>query len=239
MTLHVLLSGVVGSTAYGLDRPGSDIDRLGVFAASTGQLLGLRRPKRRFVSHDPDVTMHEVGRWCALALNCNPTVMEVVWLPEDLYETITPRGHELIALRRQFLSAKQVRNSYLGYASGQLKKLKASNVKFPDGRLAGKQARHVGRLLFQGLMLYTTGSLPVRLPPHMVQRCEGLGDLAEAGDLSAVDLTLAEYERQFDLCRSALPDRPDEPNIERWLRHTRQELLRVDIADIETENGAS
>ncbi|GAA1913626.1 hypothetical protein GCM10009753_52280 [Streptantibioticus ferralitis] len=34
-TMHVLLSGTVGSTAYGLAHKGSDIDRLGVFAAPT------------------------------------------------------------------------------------------------------------------------------------------------------------------------------------------------------------
>ena len=38
---NVLLSGIVGSTAYGLDTKDSDVDRLGVFAAPTEKLLGL------------------------------------------------------------------------------------------------------------------------------------------------------------------------------------------------------
>jgi predicted nucleotidyltransferase len=36
----MLLLGVVGSVAYGLNRPDSDRDRLGVYAAETGALLG-------------------------------------------------------------------------------------------------------------------------------------------------------------------------------------------------------
>lgn len=40
----VLLSGVVGSTAYGLAGPHSDVDRLGVFAVATAALHGLHPP---------------------------------------------------------------------------------------------------------------------------------------------------------------------------------------------------
>ncbi len=40
----VLLAGIVGSTAYGLAGPDSDVDRLGVFAAPTLSLLGLDAP---------------------------------------------------------------------------------------------------------------------------------------------------------------------------------------------------
>ncbi|MFD7300744.1 DNA polymerase beta superfamily protein, partial [Streptomyces pharetrae] len=38
---NILLSGVVGSTAYGLAHEDSDVDRLGVFAAPTESLHGL------------------------------------------------------------------------------------------------------------------------------------------------------------------------------------------------------
>ncbi len=41
----VLLSGIVGSTAYGLAGPGSDVDRLGMFAAPTLDLLRLDPPR--------------------------------------------------------------------------------------------------------------------------------------------------------------------------------------------------
>ena len=40
---HVILSGIVGSTAYGLNNEGSDVDRLGVFAVPTRALFGLKQ----------------------------------------------------------------------------------------------------------------------------------------------------------------------------------------------------
>ena len=101
---NILLSGVVGSTAYGLARAGSDVDRLGIFATPTLAMVGLSRPKDSIVHTNPDRSLHEVGKWCSLALGGNPTVMELVWLPDDLYETRTPLGDQLIAIRTAFLS---------------------------------------------------------------------------------------------------------------------------------------
>lgn len=78
---NVLLSGIVGSVAYGLDTEDSDIGRLGVFAAPTERLLGLHPPKPSIVSSKPDATFHEAGKFAALALKVNPTITELMWLP--------------------------------------------------------------------------------------------------------------------------------------------------------------
>jgi len=78
--MDVLLAGVVGSTAYGLDGPDSDVDRLGVFAAPTIAFHGLTRPRESDVTTAPDQTLHEAGKFCRLALGGNPTVGELMWL---------------------------------------------------------------------------------------------------------------------------------------------------------------
>lgn len=84
----ILLSGVVGSTAYGLDTADSDVDRLGLFAAPTVAFHGLHRPQESHVTIHPDATYHEAAKWIRLALGGNPTVTELVWL--DQYEVTTP-----------------------------------------------------------------------------------------------------------------------------------------------------
>ena len=109
-----LLVGVVGSTAYGLAGPNSDLDRLGVFAAPAAAFHGLNFPKETHVTVKPDATFHEARRYAQLALAGNPTTMELMWLPPALYETMTESGKELISIRRAFLSAKRVRDAYLG-----------------------------------------------------------------------------------------------------------------------------
>src|SRR4051812_49345438 len=121
---NVLLSGIVGSTAYGLAGPGSDIDRLGVYAAPTVQVPGFNPPAGRAattVTTKPDVTFHEAGKFAALCLQANPTVIELMWLPDELYEARIALGDQLIGIRSAFLSAARVKDAYLGYAAQQFK----------------------------------------------------------------------------------------------------------------------
>jgi predicted nucleotidyltransferase len=50
--MHILLEGIVGSVAYGLDGPDSDVDRLGIFAYDTVRLYRLDPPRESIVN-DP------------------------------------------------------------------------------------------------------------------------------------------------------------------------------------------
>lgn len=220
--MNILLSGIVGSTAYGLDRPGSDVDRLGIYAVDTVELHGLHRPQQSHVTTNPDVTYHEAAKWCGLALGGNPTVMELVWLPDDLYEIRTELGKELISLRSAFLSAKCVRNAYLGYATQQFKKLEArgDGTFGPDlAHRTAKHARHMNRLLIQGFELWTTGALTPRLDHP--QDVWSFGARVSLGDPTAARELLENYEAAFDSNPSVLPDTPDEAAVELWLRKVR------------------
>ncbi|MFF9163656.1 DNA polymerase beta superfamily protein [Streptomyces longwoodensis] len=223
---NVLLSGIVGSTAYGLARAGSDVDRLGLFAAPTEDLHGLHRPAESHVSTAPDRTLHEAAKWCRLALGGNPTVMELVWLPDALYEVRTPLGDELIGIRASFLSAGRVRDAYLGYATQQFRKLLSRSAgplppEVPQatrGRTA-KHARHLRRLCEQGFELYRTGELTIRVDdPDAYHR---FGEQV-AADPGAAEPLLRRFEAAFAETRSALPDVPDEAPAEAWLRRVRR-----------------
>lgn len=220
--MNILLSGVVGSTAYGLATPSSDVDRLGLFATPTASLLGLRAPEESHVTAAPDRTLHEAAKWCRLALGGNPTVTELVWLPDDLYEVRTGLGEELIGIRSAFLSAARVREAYLGYATQQFRKLENRG----DGafssdtrRRTAKHARHLARLLHQGLELYATGELRIRLEDP--QWYLDFGERVAGGDLEEARRRLAEAETGFAGVHTPLPDRPDEETVEKWLRRVR------------------
>jgi uncharacterized protein len=218
----VLLAGIVGSTAYGLATPDSDVDRLGVFAAPTQALLGLHEPKWSRVTTGPDQTLHEAKKWCKLALGGNPTVMELVWLPEDLYEVRTELGDELIGIRRAFLSAQRVRDAYFGYATQQFRRLENrgdGSFSADTRKRTAKHARHLARLLHQGRELYTTGDLRIRLSDPQWYR--DFGDRVAGGGLDDASALLAQAEADFDAARTPLPDRPDENTVEKWLLRVR------------------
>ncbi|GIF70898.1 nucleotidyltransferase domain-containing protein [Asanoa siamensis] len=215
--MSVLLMGVIGSTAYGLAGPHSDVDRLGVFAVPTAELHGLERPAESTVSHEPDVTLHEAAKFCRLALAGNPTVTELLWLPDRLYETRAPLGDELIALRHAFLSARRVREAYLGYATKQFRLL-ANRTGDYDPRVA-KHARHLMRLCHQGLHTYRTGEVRVELDDPRAFR--DFGERVAAGDLDVARSMLAEHEAAFAATVTPLPESPDVPPVEAWLRRVR------------------
>jgi predicted nucleotidyltransferase len=218
--MHILLQGVVGSTAYGLAGPDSDIDRLGVFALPTQRFFHLDAPKDSHVSHNPDVTMHEAAKAARLILGGNPTCAEILWLEE--YEVRTPLGAEMTAIREAFLSAKRTKDAYLGYATQQFKKLLTRGdgrfgSDIPDGRTA-KHARHLMRLVDQGYELYTTGNLRIRLEDP--QRYLDFGEQVAADPQVAVPF-MAAAEEKFNTARTVLPDEPRTPVVQAWLNRVR------------------
>jgi hypothetical protein len=197
------------------------VDRLGMFALPTLALLGLGAPRESRVSKDPDVTFHEAGKAVRLFLSGNPTAMELLWLPEELYETRTPLGDEAIGLRSAFLSARRTKAAYLGYATQQLRKLQLrdeGSSAAPPGRIA-KHARHLMRLVEQGFELYTTGSVRIRLSDP--ERYFAFGARVEA-DASAATPFMADAEARFAAARTVLPAEPDYAAAEAWLLKVRR-----------------
>lgn len=219
--MKMLLSGIVGSTAYGLAGPDSDVDRLGVYAAPTIDLHGLHPPldkQATVVLHEPgDATYHEALKFANLCLGGNPTLTELLFL--DSYEVETELGRELVAIRSAFLSAPRVRDAYYGYATAQFKRLLATG-QFASKQRArvAKHARHMLRLLDQGLELYTTGHLTIRVADP--QRCLEFGERV-AEDPEAAGPALAEAEAKFNAARSPLPDKPNTGPVEKWLHRVR------------------
>ncbi|MDI5961615.1 DNA polymerase beta superfamily protein [Streptantibioticus silvisoli] len=217
--MNVLLSGVVGSVAHGLAHEGSDVDRLGMFAVPTERLHGLHRPRESHVSTGPDVTLHEAGKAVRLILACNPTAGELLWLAR--YETRTPLGDELVAMRGRLLSERAVRDAYLGYARQQFRKLLARDPA-TDPAKAAKHARHLVRLVRQAEQLHRTGHLTLRVEdPDAVRE---LGESFAAAPLRA-ETFLARAADRLD-APGVLPEAPDEAAADAWLRRVRAAFYR-------------
>ena len=218
---NLLLSGIVGSQAYGLANEQSDADRLGIFAAPTLGLCGLSEPKESHVYSEPaDAAFHEVGKFARLALACNPTVLELLWL--DDYELTTPLGRKLIDIRSSFLSAPRVYDAYLGYARSQFRKLqmRADGTFSSDtANRSAKHARHMARLINQGLELYTTGHLTIR-----VQDPDWYRDFSRQSPDEWTQW-FASMEHEFATATTQLPYRPNADDVEQWLNLVRIENL--------------
>lgn len=224
MAINPLLQAIVGSTAYGLNTPTSDVDRLGVFAYDTEDFFGLESPKESIVKTNPDVTQHEAAKVARLLLSCNPTVTELLWLPDYLYELVTPLGMSLIDIRTSFLSAQRVKDAYLGYATQQFQRLlNRGDGKFDSdtGNRTAKHARHLKRLTVQGFQLYTTRTMQIRLEDP--QSYHDFGHAVTRNPQVAVDY-MAKVEDNFKNATTILPAEPNKAPVLRWLKKVRRDF---------------
>lgn len=216
--MKTILAGIVGSTAYGLNTENSDIDKLGVYLADTEQFWSLDKPEETIVQTSPDVTMHEIEKYLRLALKCNPTLLELLWLPEELYTEKMPGwGDSLINLREYFLSSSCVISAYGGYAYQQAKKFKEST-----SQRKYKHVIHCFRLLRQGKELLTTGNITLK-----VQNPEEYHSFHTMNDWDIIMKFEKEY-KQFNSIYSCLADKPALYKINAFLHNIRFHSLWTD-----------
>jgi predicted nucleotidyltransferase len=221
----------VGSQAYGLAGPESDTDILVVAAAPTVEFHGLRPPTGKAASRvlqNPDITTHEAGKFLGLALSCNPTITELLWLPADGYITTEPLGRELVEIRQRLLSARRVRDAYLGYATQQFKRLCDRGTSFSSDtrNRTEKHARHLLRLVHSGLSLHLTGTLEVRLSdPDRYREFGRIVATDRERGLQLAEAAISTTADAMDSSPSVLSDHADEEAAEQWLRRVRREFL--------------
>jgi len=122
---HLLLEGISGSRAYGLDVPGSDTDYRGVFILPKKKFYGLYYTDQVNSSTNDEV-FYELRRFGELLCKNNPNILEMLNIPSDcvvyrhpLFERFQPDD---------FLS-KLCRDTFAGYAITQIKKAKGLNKK--------------------------------------------------------------------------------------------------------------
>ncbi|WP_230421387.1 nucleotidyltransferase domain-containing protein [Actinomadura soli] len=205
---HTILSVVTGSRAYGLATDGSDVDRRGVYAAPAPLFWRFTKPPTHLDGPLPEQFSWELERFCELALDANPTVLECLWSP--LVEKVTPEGEELLAVRRAFLS-RRVHRTFLRYAQAQFRKLEGDLRN--GGAPRWKHVMHMLRLLVSGAHLVRHGEPRVDVGDLRdrllaVRRGEVGWDEIEAWRAALT----ADLDAAAD--RSPLPPEPDRAAVE-------------------------
>lgn len=197
------LVGLSGSHAYGTNNPDSDFDYRGVFLAPTNDFLGVSTATEQYVREEPDITLFEAKKFFQLALQGNPNILEILWLPEYLH-VHEVYGQAMLALRHAVLS-EQVEKRYLGFANGQMHKIRNGRYGDMEDRRYKKAILHAFRLMFQLRDLKTTGRLEVRMDECAKQYCF---EMTEKSPETAMEV----FESTVQLVKgrdSVLPKRPD------------------------------
>jgi uncharacterized protein len=138
-----ILRATVGSTVHGLHHGGQDDrDEMAVYVEPPEYLLGLARARgirgglygfehyvertqpegRRSGPGDLDLVAYSLRKYVRLALKGHPTILLLLFVPDELVHVKTGLGEELQALPPAVLSRRAGRG-YLGYLRGQKERL--------------------------------------------------------------------------------------------------------------------
>jgi len=205
---NICLLGLQGSRGQGLQvRKDADYDYRGIYIADNSELLSLKKPKETMEINsgakdgDAEFVFHEVEKFFRLAIKGNPSVILLFFLPK--YNIKTNDGDMIIKNRNLFLSTVAIRNAFGGYAMSQILYLKR-NYKFKNSRKIAKHLKHCFRLFDQGQELLETGyiTMPVKNPQKYL-------DIAKETDVDKLFAMFNERDREFQSCKSVLPDAPE------------------------------
>jgi len=175
---------------------------------------------------DLDVIIYSARKWARLALDGNPTVLLVLFVPDEEVVFRNEAGAELVANADRFVS-RLAAARFLGYLRGQKAAMTGqagAHTNRPElvavHGYDTKYAMHALRLGLQGVELLTTGriTLPVPEPHRAYLRSIRKGERPLAEVLAAIDET---ETRLAQLCDSpAVPDQPDRSWVDKWLHRS-------------------
>lgn len=112
-----------GSKAYNCHTEDSDDDYRGVCIPPKQYYYGVLNRFEQAELKDPDAVVYELQKFIRLATECNPNIMEILWVDESDRIFVSSIGEELISNRDLFLS-KKIFYTMRGYAFNQIKRMK-------------------------------------------------------------------------------------------------------------------
>lgn len=182
--------------------------------------------RNRSGAGDLDVVIYSARKWARLALGGNPTVLLLLFVPDEEVVFRNAAGAELAANGHRFAS-RQAAGRFLGYLQSQKAAMtgeKSAHTNRPElvaeHGYDTKYAMHALRLGLQGKELLTTGriTLPVPEPDRSFLRSIRRGEVPLRTVLEAID----DAENELIRLRTAspLPLEPDSGWVDEWLHRS-------------------
>jgi len=123
---RIIFETITGSTAYGLNTPESDIDMVGVYSSPISELLSLKSFVDEVSDEKHNIKYYSLKKYFSLAKDCNPNIIELLFMPKDMIRIKTDKMNKIIENRNLFIS-KKAKFTHAGYAYAQIKKAKGEN----------------------------------------------------------------------------------------------------------------
>ncbi len=175
---------------------------------------------------DLDVVVYSARKWARLALGGNPTVLLLLFVPDEEVVVRDAAGAELVAHADRFVS-RVAADRFLGYLRAQRAAMTGEVGAHPNRpELVAAHgfdvtfAVHALRLGVQGVELLTTGriTLPVPEPDRSYLRRVRRGEVPLAEVVAAVEDAEARLLALRD--GTAVPPAPDRAWVDGWLHRS-------------------
>lgn len=170
-----------GSHQHGASIPGtvSDVDIFGIYIEEPVQILGVSSETHftggtqdQYVRNQPgdeDYKFYTLQRWAGLACKGNPTVLGFLYAPCEVPSV----WQEILLANSDVFHASSHGKAFLGYAQGQIARLKGTSGKGKHGQRPELEARlgydtkaamHLMRLMFEAKEYVSTGYITYPSP---------------------------------------------------------------------------
>lgn len=131
--LHMLC--VSGSHAYGTARPDSDIDIRGFVSLDRPYAMGVMDDWETISFAETDTVVYSYRQMLRLIAKGNPDTIVLLGNNINDYLFLSNTARQLIENHTDFIGAKGIFNSFVGYANAQLRRLELAEI----GRLAERK----------------------------------------------------------------------------------------------------
>lgn len=118
---NIILLGLGGSYAYGMNKESSDTDIRGISLNKKEEIL-LGTDFEQVVDVNTDTTVYSFNKMIQLLTSNNPNTIEILGCKPEHYLYLSDIGNELLDNRKMFLS-KICIHTFGGYASSQLRRM--------------------------------------------------------------------------------------------------------------------
>jgi uncharacterized protein len=122
-SFKLIFRAIAGSNLYGTNTSESDIDERGVFIPDEKFFYGFLNRTEQYEDKNNDITYFEIRKFMQLAMDNNPNIIELLFIPKDKWISNSVDWLEIYKNRDLFVS-KKAKFTFSGYAHSQFNRIK-------------------------------------------------------------------------------------------------------------------
>ena len=149
---NMLVKHYAGSISYGTNLPTSDVDFRGIFCGDPVNILTPFYVIRECDdATEEDTKLYELSHFFKLCLDCNPNIVETLWV-DDSDITFRTDAYDFIREHRMDFLSSKIAFTTSGYALAQLKRIKGHNkwINNPQPEFSPTPKEHVSLVQYFG-----------------------------------------------------------------------------------------